>query len=467
MSANKNVDLDLNLGDDDIVLVDEKALTWFDVSAIGTGEMLFTGGWAWIAYIAVGYGIKWTFIGFCEGALIINLVWWLYREMITAVPEPGSIQSYGREAGMFSLGTAYLVCYAPVYGVFLWIEVVVSRGLLHILIPGVPEGIWPYVVVLPVLAMNLYGHQITGKVQAILVVLTLIGDIFIGAAVWLLMAHHATWAANWASPTPIGFWAPFRVAALWMAIMAAVMEVQQVLVDEWKDFRQSRDIGLLTASWQLWIRQIPLAFGLMAALPLGVLASMSVPTVEAIKLQIGGGFIFYTALVSMLIATYTCFSVYFMAESKVLALYAQQGALPRIFGAYSQRAVPWFSTCFLAVVALIGAYVSDYDFVIGTLTEYGATLYLVISLFYLGMHYSKTLERPHTAKFGVPIAIFVLLFTTMMTLGALTANWKAGCTWLAVVVVVCAYDYFIVPRTKRGGFYRAQVLRRRTSAARF
>ena len=466
MSASNDAGAALDLGSDDIVLVDEKALTWFDVSAIGTGEMLFTGGWAWIMLIAVVYGIKWTFIGFCLGAMIINLVWWLYREMITAVPEPGSIQSYGREAGLFSLGTTYFVAYAPVYGVFLWIEVVVARGLLHLLIPGVPQGVWPYAVVLPVLALNLFGHQITGKIQAILVVCTLVGDVFVAAAVWLLMAHHATWSANWASPTTVGFWTPFRVAALWMAIMAAVMEVQQVLVDEWKDFRQSRDIGLLTASWQLWIRQIPLAFGLMAALPLGVLATMSVPTVEAIKVQIGGGVVFYVSLISMLIATYTTFSVYFMAESKVLALYAQQGALPRLFGAYSQRSVPWFSTCFLAVVALIGAYVSDYDFVIGTLTEYGATLYLVIAIFYLRMHYSPTLERPLQSKFGVPIAIFVLLFTAMMTLAALSANWMAGGTWLAIVVLVCCYDHFVVPRTKRGGFYREQVLRRRTSAAR-
>jgi hypothetical protein len=34
------------------------------------------------------------------------------------------------------------------------------------------------------------------------------------------------------------------------------------------------------------------------------------------------------------------------------------------------------------------------------------------------------------------------------------------------VAAVVLYDMFIVPRTKRGKFYRAQVLRRRTSAAR-
>ena len=53
--------------DDDIELVNEKPLSWFDVSAIGTGEMLFTAGWAWIVFVASSYGIKWTLIGFVAG----------------------------------------------------------------------------------------------------------------------------------------------------------------------------------------------------------------------------------------------------------------------------------------------------------------------------------------------------------------------------------------------------------------
>src|ERR1700749_5361709 len=83
---------------DDIKLVNEKALTWFDVSAIGTGEMLFTAGWAWIVFIASSYGIMWTLFGFFGGVLVIHTAWWLYREMITSLPEPGSLQSYARGA---------------------------------------------------------------------------------------------------------------------------------------------------------------------------------------------------------------------------------------------------------------------------------------------------------------------------------------------------------------------------------
>ncbi|MFC7655704.1 hypothetical protein ACFQV8_03345 [Pseudonocardia benzenivorans] len=61
--------------------------------------MLFTAGWAWIVFIASSFGILWSILGFVGGVVIIHTAWWLYREMITAVPEPGSLQSYAREAG--------------------------------------------------------------------------------------------------------------------------------------------------------------------------------------------------------------------------------------------------------------------------------------------------------------------------------------------------------------------------------
>ncbi|MGD9988232.1 MAG: amino acid permease, partial [Pseudonocardia sp.] len=59
-------------GLDDIELVDEKPLSWFDVSAIGTGEMLFTAGWAWIVFIASSFGILWSILGFVGGVVIIH-----------------------------------------------------------------------------------------------------------------------------------------------------------------------------------------------------------------------------------------------------------------------------------------------------------------------------------------------------------------------------------------------------------
>ena len=455
--------------DDDLELVNEKPLSWFDVSAMGTGEMLFTAGWAWIMFIASGYGIKWTLIGFVAGAVVINIAWWLYREMITAVPEPGSIQSYGREAGLFSLGTSYFILYAPVYGAFMWLELLIAEGLLSLLFPGAPVEIWPYVVIIPVVALNLLGHQITGKVQAALVVVTLVGDIVLAVGVWWIFADSGYWTENWESPTPITWLTLFTVGGLWLGIMAGILEVQQVLVDEWSGFTKSRDVGLLSAAWQLWIRQLPLAFGILASAPIAALILMPVPTVGIVQERLGAATthpLFYLALATMLIATYTTLSVFFMAMGKIVALYAQQGALPRVIGRYSSRSVPWVAILVLSVFTLIGVYWRDFNFIVHMLSMWSATLYFLIALFFIRMRARKDLDRPLTVRYGLPLAVFLLGYTALIALGITVLDWKAAVVWFALVAVVTAYDKFVVPRTKRGGHYRAQVMRQRTDATR-
>jgi amino acid transporter len=451
---------------DDIELVDEKPLSWFDVSAIGTGEMLFTAGWAWIVFIAASYGILWSILGFVGGAIVIHTAWWLYREMITAVPEPGSLQSYAREAGVFPLGTSYLILYAPVYGAFMWLELLIADELLALLFPGVPAAVWPYVVLVPVIALNLLGHQITGKVQSVLVVITLAADIVLAIAVIALIANTEAWDLNWPSPTPVTFMTFFTVTGLWLGIMAGIMEVQQVLVDEWKDFGRSRDVGLMSAAWQLWIRQIPLALGVLGSLPVAALLVMPVPTIGVVEAKFGQNPLFYLALFAMLIATYTTLSVYFMGMGKILALYSQQGALPRAVGRYSRRSVPWVAIVILGLFALIGAYWSDFAFVSHVLSTWSTTLYFVVALLYLLMKRRKDLDRPIVSRFGTPLAVFLLVFTAVIGVAIAMTDWTAALTWVALVVIVVVYDMFVVPRTKRGAFYREQILRRRTSAAR-
>jgi hypothetical protein len=325
------------------------------------------------------------------------------------------------------------------------------------------------VVIVPVVALNLLGHQITGKVQAALVVITLLGDIILAVGVWWLFADSGYWAANWESPTPITWLTLFTVGGLWLGIMAGILEVQQVLVDEWSSFKQSRDVGLLSAAWQLWVRQVPLAFGLLASAPIAALILMPVPTVGIVQERLGQATsspLFYLALITMLIATYTTLSVFFMAMGKIVALYSQQGALPRVLGRYSTRSVPWVAILALAAFALVGVYWRNFEFIIHMLSMWSATLYFLIALFFLRMRARKNLDRPLTARYGIPLAVFLLGYTALIAVGITALDWHAAAAWVGLVAVVALYDKFVVPRTKRGGFYRQQILRRRTSAER-
>lgn len=458
---------DLLADSDDLKLEGERRLNWFDIASMGTGEMMFSAGWAWIVLIASSYGIKWTIVGFFGGALVIMAAWWLYREMITAVPEPGSIQSYGREAKVFSLGTAYLFLYAPVYGAFMWLELEVAEGMFRLLLPSFPHWIWPYVVLLPVVGLNLLGRQITGKIQALLVVITLIGDTVIGVVLWFFAFKSGVWNSNWGSPGPVNWLTFFGSTGLWLGIMAGILEVQQVVVDEWRDFPRSRDIGLGFGAVQLWVRQFALGFATLAAFPLAKLVLMPVPTVGTILAKYGHNPLFYAALITMLIATYTTFSVYFMAMGRIVSLYAQQGALPRVIGRYSRRSVPWVAIVLLAAFALIGAYLHNFSFVSTMLSSWSATLYFFIALFYILMKVRRPeLERPVVARYGMAVAVFLLIYSGLVAYGVLKLDWKASGAWFGIVALVVLYDHFVVPRTKRGKFYREQVKRLRTSAAR-
>ena len=348
----------------------------------------------------------------------------------------------------------------------MWLELIVARGLLETLIPAAPHWIWPYAVLLPVMGLNLLGAQITGKVQSALVVVTLVGDILLAVFVIVLIANAHDWSANWASPSPVHWYTFFVVAGLWLGIMAGIMEVQQVLVDEWRDFGRSRDVGLLSAAWQLWVRQIPLAFAVLSSLPLAALAVLPVPTVGIVENKYGHNPLFYLALATMLMATFTTLSVYFMGMGRIVALYSQQGALPRVLGRYSSRSVPWVAIVLLGAFALIGAYWSNFTFVADVLSTWSVTLYFVVALVYLLMKRRKDLDRPLTAKFGTPVAVFLLCYTGVIAASIVATSWKPSLIWFAIVAAVVLYDMFIVPRTKRGRFYRSQVLRRRTSAAR-
>jgi amino acid transporter len=196
---------------------------------------------------------------------------------------------------------------------------------------------------------------------------------------------------------------------------------------------------------------------------------MPVPTVGIVQERLGQATsspLFYLALITMLIATYTTLSVFFMAMGKIVALYSQQGALPRVLGRYSTRSVPWVAILALAAFALVGVYWRNFEFIIHMLSMWSATLYFLIALFFLRMRARKNLDRPLTARYGIPLAVFLLGYTALIAVGITALDWHAAAAWVGLVAVVALYDKFVVPRTKRGGFYRQQILRRRTSAER-
>jgi amino acid transporter len=463
--STKHDDFNLSNSMPEVKVAGEKPLNWFDVAAIGSGEMITNIIYFWVILAAVIYGVKWSLIGFVGGLVVVTAAWWLYREMITAVPEPGMLQSYGREAGLFSLGTSYFLLYVPVYASFNWLELQVVSGFLSGYTPSFPSWLWPIIIVVPIAMINFLGVQITGKLQAMLIMVILLADLIIGGAIWMSFDAEV-WKANWKSPGPVTWLTFFAATGMWLTFMAGILEIQQVVQDDWKDFAKSRDIGLIFGAFQLAVTLGILGFGVLGLLPIAELAAMPIPHVGAIGQYFGHGALFTAILIFALAATYTTFTVYFMAMSRILALYSMQGALPRILSSYSKRAVPWFAILVCLVLTLIGAYWTDITFIGHMLSMWAATIYIVVAIFYLRMKRNKGLEKPYKARFGVAVAIFLLIYAGLISYALIVQDIKSAIVWFIVVAVIILYDKYIVPNTARGRHYRSEVLRERKNASR-
>lgn len=451
---------------DDVELVGERKLTWFDVSTIGSGEFLAMLTWGFIIFIGSVYGLKWAIVGFVIAAAVMFVAWWLYREMITAVPEAGWIQSWSREAGLFSLGTAYFILFVPVYAAFMWLEFQVAGALLQSLAPGVDHHIWPLVLIGPLAIINLVGFQITAKLQAGLVSALLVINVVLGVVVWTHF-NSSVWSANLKGLSAPGLIGVFTVVGLWIALMAGCLEAQAILVDDWDDFKKSRDRGMVVGLVELWFLEFVVGVGLMGVFSINKLIAFAVPPVSFVHVQYGGGLLYVLVLVWVFIGNATTFNVYFMTMGKTIASYAHQGALPRIFGRYSTRgAVPWIAIVFLTALALAGAYWTSWSFIVHMVSAWAVTLYAAAGLCFIGMRRNKQLERPVVARFGIPLAVLMIAAACLMAWGVLKQYPAPSYVWFGLVVVVALYDYFVVPRTARGKRYRQAVLQRRESAAR-
>jgi len=450
---------------DDLELIGEKRLTWFDVSAIGSGEFLAMLTWGFIVYIASLYGLKWALVAFVIGMVLMFAVWRLYREMVTAVPEAGWIQSWSREAGLFSLGTSYFILFVPVYAAFMWLEFATATALFQFLVPDVDKIVWPIVLVAPIAVLNLVGFQITAKLQSSLVIMMLVLNVLLGILLW---SHFdsAVWSANWHGASAPGVIGVFTLAGLWIALMAGCLEAQAILVDDWDDFEKSRDRGMPMGLVQLFFLEFVVGIGVLGVFPIDKLFTFAVPPVGFVDVTYGRGFLFAIVLIFVIIGNCTTFNVYFMTMGQTISTYAQQGALPRVFAAYSTRAVPWVAIVFLVALAMAGAYWTGYTFIVHMVGAWAVTLYAAVALCFLGMRRNKKLERPIVVKLGTPLAVLVLAVSVLMAYGVLKDYPTPSLVWFGLVALVALYDHYVVPRTPRGKRYRASVLQRRESAER-
>jgi amino acid transporter len=444
---------------------------WFDVGAVGTGEMILNVEWVFMVFIVSIYGLGFSLLALGLTFLIMLGMYYIYRDMISAIPEPGWMQSYGREAGhaikqkfFFSIGSALFISYVVVFAAFLWGEVHVLTALGEQLVPAVPSWLWAPIMILPMTGINLLGHQITAKVQTILVTAVIAIDILFAVALFFY-AKSDVLAANWSMPagTSADFTSLLTAASYWLAIYVGY-EIAIVVLDEWKDVNKGIRIGIPFALLGVLGTYLVMLFAIMGTTDIKTALGFAIPHIGAVQAHFPT-WAYVIILCFALIASHTSINIFFMACGKQLAMYSQQGALPRIFSAYSRRgAVPWFSICFLSAVTIAGAYVTTNQFILAAMATFATTYYFVMPIFYLLLTRNQNLPRPSKSRFGVPVAILISVTCAIMFYYTVVADWQAAVFWVAIVAVIALYDFFVVPHTPRGRLYREELLRPRETA---
>lgn len=435
----------------------------FDIGAIGTGEMIMNVEWVFMVLIVLEFGLGFSLAALVLAVAVMAGMYYLYRELITAVPEPGWMQSYARESGLFSIGSSMFIMYVVVFTAFEWGEMHILTSLFHGLVPAVPSWLWPPIMILPMLVINLLGHQITGKIQTIMVAAVLACDA--GFAIGLgFVIKSKVLAANWHPPvgSHFGFHDFMLAASFWLAIYVGY-EISIVVLDEWKDVNRGVRIGLPFALIGVLVTYLIMLFAIVGTTPIATAANYAIPHVGAVHAH----FPYWAYIVILgfaLIASHTSINIYFMACGKQIAAYSMQGALPRVFSRYSSRsAVPWVAILFLTAATLVGSYLTTNNFILAAMSTFATNYYMVIPIFYLLMRRNKNLPRPIKARFGVPVAIFVSAACAIMFYYTALSNLGAFAFWVGLVVAIALYDHFVVPRTKRGAMYRQELLRKRGS----
>jgi len=271
------------------------------------------------------------------------------------------------------------------------------------------------VIIGPVVALNLYGTQITGKSPVgsrgrHAGGRRVPGDRRLDAGFRTARCGRATGE----SPTPITWISPFHVTALWIGNHG---RRSRGPAGGWSTngtiFHRSRDIGLLSAAWQLWARADSVCVSRCSRrFPWPRWAA----DVGADGRDRAGQARHWSAVLHRARQHAGCDvhdaeRFFFMAEGQGAGpFYAQAGArYRRRSGATPRGSVPWGGDRLSRGVSRSPARTSPRSTLSSRCSRCGPRrLYLVIAIFFLRMRASKTLERPLEVKYGVSDCMVLL-----------------------------------------------------------
>ncbi|MCR8644432.1 APC family permease [Paenibacillus sp. N1-5-1-14] len=300
-----------------------------------------------------GYGVggpAFSVIAFFA-LIVILCVALSYSELAAMIPGAGMIGEYttpalGKLAALFAVLAGYIVLVGTDGGT----NMIVGGQSIESL-TGIPWWISVIILLIALVAVNMAGVAVFGKVQTVLALgmMMLLG--FIG--LWGMTGIGLNSQLDIQPPFTTMTWdKQFGTlgAAIWLFIG---MEFVAPLAEEVKRPGRTIPMAMIFGCLTIWLVDLFFGLGITKYIKLDELASSTIPHVAGAEAMLGKAGLVLMGIVSILAAITTC-DTYLMAIPRMLYGLSKEGLLPKFFSYLHPRTrTPWYGILFVTVLISI------------------------------------------------------------------------------------------------------------------
>lgn len=428
-------------------------------AAYSTSVGLVVSGTAMVA-LGNGYGVSgqaFSLVALLALAIILCVAT-SYSELASMLPGAGMIGEYtlpalGKLPALFAVLAGYIVLVGTDGGTNM---IIGGQSLERV--TGVPWYYFSFSILIALVAINLKGVDLFGKVQTTLSVAMMLMLGFIG--VWGLTGFHAN--------SPLEVQPPFSSVsvkeqfghlslAIWLFIG---MEFVAPLAEEVKNPGKTIPLAMILGCGSIWLVDLLFGLSITQYISLDQLAASTIPHVDGAAAMLGQPGLVIMVGISILAAVTTC-DTYLIAVPRMLYGLSREGLLPKVFSWLHPTArTPWFSIFFvfgLITIVILYAMANHADISLITLMiSVACTTWLMsyviaqVNVVVLRVKYPNAIRPFKTPFFPLPQLIGVVSCVYMI--GTLLADPKVLNIALVCISLILLFGVIYLKSTRQDLF---------------
>ncbi|MDN7139726.1 APC family permease [Pseudomonas sp. JQ170] len=321
-------------------------------AAYSTSVGLVVSGTAMVA-LGNGYGVSGPAFSIVAllALMVILCIAMSYSELAAMLPGAGMVGEYtlpalGKLPALFAVLAGYIVLVGTDGGT----NMIIGGQSLERL-TGVPWYLFSLGILAVLVAINLKGVDLFGRVQTTLAIAMMLMLGLVG--VWGLSGFQTAPQLAEQPAFSVGTWQD-QLGHLSLAIWLFIgMEFVAPLAEEVKNPGRTIPLAMIFGCASIWLVDLLFGLSITRYLSLEELAASTIPHVDGAAAMLGQPGLILMGSISILAAVTTC-DTYLIAVPRMLYGLSREGMLPKIFSWLHPTArTPWFSIFFVVALILI------------------------------------------------------------------------------------------------------------------